>query len=85
MTFIKYILIYSFFLLVFGYGVFISVGTMRNLRSWKNHYKRIDLEKYFGDFGRVLWVIVGLVYIAISIYMLMKLTGIGPLEKLTIR
>jgi predicted alpha/beta hydrolase len=64
----KYIYGYLLFSFVVGYGIFITLGAMRKWRSWQNHYRRIDLEAYFGDLGRVLWVLIGLLYSAVGIY-----------------
>lgn len=72
------IILVSFTVLVFFYGLHMSIGSIKNWNSFNNVYKRIDFTDLFGDFGRIIYVVFGLI---ISIGALMCLLGmfqIGP-------
>lgn len=70
----------AFLLLIgfFVYGMFMILGAMRNWRSFLFAYKRIDIIKVFGDFGRVLYVLLGLAICTIAVLLFLKKLGIGP-------
>ena len=67
-----------FFLFCFGYGLYISMAAMRNWKSFINSPKRIDLIKVFGDFGRVLYMIIGIFLALVSVLMVLKIFDLGP-------
>jgi hypothetical protein len=75
---IKDALAFIFLLGLFVYGIFMVLGAMRNGRSFLFAYKTIDLIKIFGDFGRVLYVVLGLVVCTISVLLFLKILGVGP-------
>jgi hypothetical protein len=68
----------AFFSFCFGYGVYIAIAAMRNYKPFIDSYKRIDLIKIFGDFGRVLYVIFGAVFSVLSLLMILRFLGFGP-------
>jgi hypothetical protein len=76
---IKDVLAFLFLIGFFIYGLFMILGAMRNWRSFLLAYKRIDLIKVFGDFGRVLYVILGLAICTIAVLLFLKKMSIGPL------
>ena len=76
----KYIRIFGIILFIFCffYGAYISIAAMRNWRQFIESYKRIDLIKLFGDFGRILYVLFGIGLCMMSVLMLLKFLGMGP-------
>ena len=76
----EYIKIFGiiFFSFCFFYGAYIAIASMRNWKRFVESYKRIDLIKVFGDFGRVLYVLLGTGLCIISVLMVLKFLGIGP-------
>lgn len=72
---VKDFFLFLFLLLLFTYGLFMIFGAMRNWRSFLNSYKSIDLIKLFGDFGRILYVILGLIICCVAIFLFLKKLG----------
>ena len=76
----KYINVFGiiFFSACFLYGAYIAIASMRNWKKFIDSYKTIDLIKVFGDFGRVLYVLIGLMFCILSVLMILKFFGLGP-------
>jgi hypothetical protein len=75
----KYILI-LFALLMIVYGLYISLGALRNWSNFNKAHKRIDLIAIFGDFGRVLYVVFGAAICIGATLCLFGLMQVGPLS-----
>jgi uncharacterized membrane protein YgaE (UPF0421/DUF939 family) len=78
----KDIFVYLFLILLFVYGLYMTLGALRNWNSFLYAYKRFDLIEAFGNLGRLLYVILGLVISIIAILLFLKHLGIGPLAGL---
>jgi hypothetical protein len=72
----KDILAYMFLIFLFIYGIYMILGAMRNWKSFLNAYKRIDLIKVFGEFGRVLYMILGLIVCVVAVFLVLKKLGL---------
>lgn len=75
------IILILFALLMVVYGLYISLGALRNWNSFNKSYKRIDLVAIFGDFGRVLYIVIGLGIFVMATFCLLGLLQFGPLSK----
>ena len=60
------------------YGCYVCWASLSNNQKFLQSYKTIDLVKYFGDFGRILYIIIGLGLICTSTLMILKFLGLGP-------
>jgi hypothetical protein len=63
------------------YGLYILFGALRNWDNFNKAHKRIDLTEIFGDFGRVLYVILGFAIFILATLCLLGLLQIGPLSQ----
>ena len=75
------IILILFALLIIVYGLYISLGALRNWDSFNKAHKRIDLVAIFGDFGRVLYVVFGFAIFIMATLCLLGLLQIGPLSQ----
>lgn len=75
----KDIFMYLFLVVLFVYGLYVASGAVRNRKSFLGMYKSIDLINLFGDFGRVLYALIGLAACAVAVLLFLKKLGIGPL------
>ena len=55
---------------LFFMGLWLILGTVYRWRTFKNAYKRIDLERVFGVFGSFLYVFIGFLCFIASILIL---------------
>ena len=78
---ISKIILILFALLMMVYGLYISFGALRNWDNFNKAHNRIDLIAIFGDFGRVLYVILGFAIFIMAILCLLGLLQIGPLSQ----
>jgi hypothetical protein len=61
-----------FAILLFLLGLWSSLGTIYRWKTFKRSYKRVDLERIFGGFGSILYVLIGISAIAVAGFMLFK-------------
>lgn len=61
-----------------AYGAYVCIASVRNWKSFNDSYKRIDLIKIFGDFGRILYAVFGLAMCIFFFLMLLRVLGYGP-------
>lgn len=59
--------VHLFIAVLFGYGIYFIVAMIQHSQSFQHVYRRIDFIKLFGDFGRILYVLAGILCITISI------------------
>lgn len=70
-----------FILMMFMSGLFYILGPLSKWETWKNHYKRIDLEIRLGTLGTYIYVGIGLVMLSLApffiylVYFKLKLHG----------
>ena len=67
--FIKTALI-TFLLSTLLMGIWTFLGTIYRWKTFKQAYKRIDLERYLGGFGSIIYVIIGLLLSIFFIYLI---------------
>ena len=70
-SFIKTTLI-LFSLSLFLMGIWTILGTIYRWQSFKA-YKRIDLERLFGGFGSIIYVVLGAASCLVSIFILYRI------------
>jgi hypothetical protein len=75
------LILFIFCVLLFLYGIYIFLGALRNWKSFIKKYKKIDLIEIFGDFGRVLYMIIGVFISIISMLYLAGILELGPFSK----
>ena len=51
-------------------GLWLGLGTIYRWQTFKKAYKNIDLERYLGGFGSLIYVVLGFITFAIGIYMI---------------
>jgi hypothetical protein len=59
------------FLSPFGifYGIFLSYGAMKNTKRFREMPKKLDLVVFFGDAGRLIYFILGIILFFIGIFL----------------
>jgi hypothetical protein len=67
----------SIFLLIlslFGisYGIYLSYGAMKNTKTFRAMPKRVDLIEFFGDFGRLMYFILGIIFFFLGLFLAYK-------------
>jgi hypothetical protein len=62
------------FLSLFGifYGIFLSYGAMKNTKIFRQMPKRLDLVAFFGDTGRLIYFILGIILFFLGIFLACK-------------
>jgi len=60
------------------FGIYLILASIRNWSSFRNVSKRIDLIEIFGEFGRILYIIIGLGVLLLSILWILGVFEIGP-------
>ncbi|MES2515469.1 MAG: hypothetical protein V4580_15045 [Bacteroidota bacterium] len=68
-------------LLMVVYGLYMSLGALRNWNSFNKAHKRIDLIAMFGDPGRLIYVVAGMAICVVAALCVCGLMGIGPFSK----
>jgi len=58
---LKYFIQLLFGIFLTFYGGHITISSIRNNKKFIDSYKKLDLIKLFGDFGRILYAIIGLI------------------------
>lgn len=53
---------------VFILGLWVFLGTIYRWKTFKRAYKRIDLERYFGGIGSIIYVILGVFICCFAIF-----------------
>lgn len=51
-------------------GIWTFLGTIYRWKTFKQAYKRIDLERYLGGFGSIIYVIIGLLLSIFFMYLI---------------
>ena len=64
---------FLFVISLFLLGIWSVLGTIYRWKSFKKAYKSIDLEKIFGGFGSIIYVILGLASCMASIFLLYRI------------
>ncbi len=60
------------------FGIYMILASIRNWSSFRNVSKRIDLIEIFGEFGRILYIILGLWVLIFSILWILGVFEIAP-------
>ena len=58
-----------FSLFLTGYGSYVCYAAVKNKKRFIDSYKRFDMIKIFGDFGRVIYAILGIVIVLTGLYL----------------
>lgn len=61
--------IHLFLLLLFCYSMYFTIAVIRNWESFRKAYKPIDLTIVFGDVGRILYMLIGILLVVLSVYL----------------
>jgi hypothetical protein len=63
--------IFLLFLSLFGisYGIYLSYGAMKNTKRFRAMPRRVDLITFFGDFGRLMYFILGIILFFIGLFL----------------
>ena len=76
-------LIINFLLvLLLVYGIYSTISVIRNWESFRKAYKpMVDLTSLFGDFGRIVYMLLGMVMVAMSVLLFCVRYKIGPYKE----
>lgn len=69
----KQIISYLFLAVLFIYGVWLVYDAWSNNLKFINSYKRIDFIKLFGDFGRILYILFGIIVCGVAVFLFYRL------------
>lgn len=63
--------IFLLFLSLFGilYGIYLAYGAMKNTKIFREMPKRLDLVVFFGDAGRLIYFILGIILFFLGIFL----------------
>lgn len=64
---LKYFIQLFFGIFLTFYGGHVTISAIRNNKKFIDSYKRVDLINIFGDFGRILYAIIGLIVCILGI------------------
>ncbi len=85
---IKSIIVIKTGLIVFLLGVIPSCvwmvfGTIYRWKTFKKAYKRLDLERYLGGIGSIIYVVLGITISLVMIYLVIHIitNDLGQLDK----
>lgn len=59
--------VYFFIITLFSYGIYFIVVMIQNSQHFRRVYRRIDFIELFGNQGKILYVLIGLLCISTSI------------------
>lgn len=59
--------IHLFIVVLFIYGIYFIISTVQNSQSFRRVYREVDFIKLFGNFGKILNILIGILCIVMSI------------------
>lgn len=75
---IKRIIIIGLWIFCFFYGLYISIASFTDHKPFTRSYKFPDLIRLFGNFGRIIYILFGLILSVVALLMLLKVFDKGP-------